>query len=192
MHDDDVFDLLTAIEETTPIGSKAERFEAMAEEMTPGEHGRATFLLAAGEHWQMRQKYDNARRCFELALGDGGETATEPLANLLGLALETGDEPQASSLALELRGLVRQGDIGASGCHFIGETFETHGRLREAMRWFTIPLSYVDPEDEDDLDFYCLSGRHRVRRELGLPEDRYDLAAVAARRRRSQYAGDSH
>lgn len=179
MHDDDVLDLLTDIDFSAST-TKAEQFADQAEAMTVGEHGRASFLLAAGEHFQMRGDYDAARRCFERALDDGGETGTDPLANLLDLALETGDESTAEDLAKQLRALVRQDAVGPATCHFVGEAYEQHGRLREAMRWFTIPLAHVEPDEAEDVDYLCLVGRLRVRQELGLVEDRYDVAADAA------------
>lgn len=177
--DDEIYERIDEIEMSTSA-TKAEEFEALAHSMAAGEQGRALSLSLAGEQWKMREEYDDARRCFELALDDGGQVEVHPVASLLDLALETGDEPQASSLALELRALVRQGDLNVDSCHFVGEAYEEHERLPEAMRWFTIPLTHVDPDDVDDLDFFCLSGRRRVRRRLGLPADRYDLAADAA------------
>ena len=177
MDDDEVFDRLTEIDMSGST-RKAEEFEALARSLPVGEYGRASFLIAAGEHRQMRKEYDDARRCFDLAREDGGETSTDPLASLLGLALETGDEATVQSLSAELRRLVRDDRMSAGGCHFVGDTFRDHGRLREALRWFTIPLTYADLED-DDLDYFCLAGRYHVRRDLGLPEDRLDqIAAV--------------
>ena len=186
MDDDEVFDRLTEIDMSGST-RKAEEFEALAGSLPVGEYGRASFLIAAGEHRQMRKEYDEARRCFELALEDGGESSTDPLGNLLSLALDTGDEETVQSLAAELRRMVRDDRMGASGCHFVGESFRDHDRLREALRWFTIPLTYADLEDDDDLDFLCLAGRYHVRRDLGMPEDRLDkIAAVEIERQRQR------
>jgi hypothetical protein len=69
--DDDLFDLLTSIEERVPTKDKPGRFEREAGDLAFGEHGRASLLIAAGEHWQMRGAYFDARRCFQEALEDG-------------------------------------------------------------------------------------------------------------------------
>ena len=176
MDDDEVFDRLTEIDGSTST-RKAEEFEALAHSMPVGEYGRATFLVAAGQHRQMGEEHDEARRLFDLALEDGGESPSDPLANLLSLALDTGDEPRVEALSAELRGLVRADRMGAGGCVFVGDVLREHGRLREAMRWYTIPLTYADLA-EDDLDYFCLAGRYHVRRELDLPEDRLDQVAA--------------
>lgn len=55
-----------------------------------------------------------------------------------------------------------------------------HDQLREAHRWFTMPLSYADP-DSEDLDYLCLAARLRVREALGLPQDRFDRLAFEER-----------
>ena len=186
MDDDEVFDRLTEIDMSGST-RKAEEFEALAQSLPVGEYGRASFLIAAGPHRQMRKEYDEARRCFELALEDGGESSTDPLTNLLSLALDTGDEATVLSLSAELRRMVRDDRMGADGCLFVGDSFQDHGRLREALRWFTIPLTYADLED-DDLDYFCLAGRYRVRRELGMPEDRIDQIAAVEIARQQQRA----
>lgn len=174
MDDDEVFDLLDGID-SERRSDKAEAFEALAKSMPVGEHGRASFLVAAGEHRQLREEYDEARRLFELALADGGESEADPLAFLLSLALDTGDEPAVESLARQLRDLVRADRATPATCLHVGEAFEEHDRLREAMRWFTIPLMWGDLDDVHSLDELCLYGRWRVRRRLELPQDRLDL-----------------
>lgn len=184
MDDDEVFDRLTEIDMSNST-NKAEEFEALAQSMPMGEYGRATFLVAAGQHRQMSDEYDDARRCFDLALEDGGESTTDPVANLLSLALALEDEETVDSLSARLRGLVREDRMGTGACHFVGDSFRSHSRLREALRWFTIPLTYADL-DEDELDFFCLTGRYHVRRELGMPEDRLDQIAVVEMEQQEQ------
>lgn len=55
---------------------------------------------------------------------------------------------------------------------------ELHGRDREAVRWYTIPLTWADDED---LDYLCLMARLRVRTSLGMPVDRFDVLARETR-----------
>ena len=178
MDDDEVFDLLDGID-SQRRPDKAEAFEELALSMPVGEHGRASFLVAAGEHRQMRKEYAEARRLFELALADGGESEADPQAFLVSLALDTGDEPAVEALTRQLRVLVRGDRVTPASCLHVGEAFEDHDRLREAMRWFTLPLTWGDL-DGDQLDTLCLAGRWRVRRRLGLPEDRLDQIAAAS------------
>jgi len=191
VHEDDVFDLLTEIESTPGPTSKAERLSAQAASMAIGEYGRETFLVAAGQHHQMQGDFDSARRCFEEADADGGESVTEPLANLHSLALAMRDEPSADLHLAELRRRAAQGLADAGTCVFVAETLESHHRLQEAARWFTLPLRDIDPDDVDELDPYCLQGRLRVRAELGLRPDRYDVVALTQLEARLQRgAGD--
>ena len=52
--------------------------------------------------------------------------------------------------------------------------------LKRAHRWFTLPLAHLAPDEAFDWDEeMCLLGRARVRRDLGLERDRYDVAAAA-------------
>ena len=183
MHEDDVLDAMERIDFSTSP-TKAEEFEAMAASLTTGEHGRVSFLLAAGEHRQMRGEHGEARRLYDAAIADGGESPGAPLAQLLSLALETGDDARATDCTAQLRDLSRADRLVPDDYHRVGDVFRGHGRLRDALRWFSIPLSSVDPEDVDDLAWWCLLGRRQVREELGLPRDRYDQVADAELARR--------
>lgn len=191
MTEDELFDLLTDLESTVALEDKPARFEAAAAALAVGEYGRASLLVAAGEHWQMRKEYDEARRCFAEALADAGETAADPLANVVSLALDEGDEAAVTLYLGELRDLAQKDGLPVTACLHVGESLEGHGRLREAHRWFTMPLTWS--EDEDDVDYYCLVARLRVREALGLPQDRFDLVADEERaaRRRERSLTDS-
>lgn len=180
MDEDDLVDLLVELESTVPIEERAERMEAEAQRLEPGEHGRASLLMAAGEHWQLRGEYDEAHRTFEAAQADGGESAVEPVVAFLGLALERRDTEAAARHRDALRALAKADRLAAYDYLQIGETYEINDELREAHRWFTMPLTYADPDDED-LDVYCLLARLRVREALGLPRDRFDQIAVEER-----------
>src|SRR6478672_20500 len=102
MDDDEVFDRLSEIDMSAST-TKAEDFEALAQSMPVGEHGRATFLVSAGQHRQMNDEYDEARRRYSLALEDGGRTMLHPVACLLSLALAMGDESTVDALSAGLR-----------------------------------------------------------------------------------------
>lgn len=173
MDDDELFDLLTSVEENVRLDDKPAAFEDLARDLEPGEFGRASLLIAAGEHWQMQKQYDEAGRCFEEARADGGEAASDPIANLLSLALDEGDEEAARTYDAELRVLARQDQVGPSTCHLIGESYELHGNLRAALRWMSIPFTHADPDDEP-FDQFLLAARRRVRAAMGMAPDRLD------------------
>ncbi|MBD3944044.1 hypothetical protein [Nocardioides ganghwensis] len=180
MTEDELFDLLTAIEERVPLDEKPARFERQANDLQPGEHGRESLLIAAGEHWQMHQEYDEARRCFRLAMRDGGESASDPIANLLSLALDEGNTESAAEYDKALRGLARDDEISRTTCHLVAEAYEIHDQLRQALRWYNIPFTHGFP-DGDPADGMLLSGRRRVRTALGLAPDQLDVMAEALR-----------
>ena len=173
MDDDELFDLLTSIEEDVPIQDKPGRFEREASELDPGVFGRASLLVAAGEHWQMRGEYDEARRCFQQAVEDGGESRSDPIANLLSVALDEGDESAVQGYDSELRQLARHDDVSSTTCHLVAEAYEQHGHLRLALRWCNIPFTHDEPED-DAFDHLLLMARRRVRAALGLAPDQLD------------------
>lgn len=183
MTEDELFDLLTQIEEHVPLEEKPTWFEREANDLEPGEHGRASLLVAAGEHWQMRKEYDDARRCFRLAMRDGGESASDPIANLLSLALDEGDAESVTELDQTLRGLVREDEVSPTTCHLAAEAYEIHGRLRQALRWYNIPFTHGYPEG-DPADAMLLDGRRRVRTALGLAPDQLDVMAEELHRTR--------
>lgn len=176
MDDDDLFDLLTWVEEHVSLADKPTRFELEANELDPGEHGRASLLIAAGEHWQMRGSFDEARRCFRAAQRDGGESMSDPVANLLSLALAEGDVAAVKQFDVELRQLARRDMVSPTTCHLVAESYEIHGQPRSALRWYNIPFTHDDPPG-DPADQILLQGRRRVRSVLGLAPDRLDALA---------------
>jgi hypothetical protein len=174
MDDDELFDLLMEVEETVAPDGKAARFEAEAAKLESGEYGRASLLIAAGEHWQMRGEYDEARRCFEAARVDGGESASDPVSNLLSLAIEEGDEDAVTARDTELRQMARADAVSRTTCHLTGEAYEMRGRLAPALRWFSIPFTHVEPDTDDPVDEMLLLARRRVRDALSKVPDRMD------------------
>ncbi|HET8603642.1 MAG TPA: hypothetical protein VFM09_06915, partial [Marmoricola sp.] len=120
---------------------------------------------------------DAAAEVFGEASADGGATMLHPETNLLWVDLERGDEATVEARLRALLALVRSGDLGAASCSHVAGLLEERGRGRQALRWFTIPLRDLDPEEADGVDEVCITGRARVRRELGLPADRWDEVA---------------
>ena len=183
MTEDELFDLLTQIEEHVPLEEKPTRFEREANDLEPGEHGRASLLVAAGEHWQMREEYDHARRCFRLAMRDGGESTSDPIAKLLSLALAEDDAESVSEHDKTLRALARDDQVSPTTCHLVAEAYEIHDQLRQALRWYNIPFTHGYPDGEPG-DPMLLDGRRRVRTALGLAPDQLDVMAEELRQTR--------
>ena len=100
----------------------------------------------------------------------------QPRAGLLAVALARGDDARVDELLAELIALSRAERLVIGDYEWIAESLEDAGRLRAALRWFTIPLRDIQPGDLDLMPPLCLDGRWRVRRALDLPVDAYDEA----------------
>lgn len=154
---------------------KADRLFALAHEVPVGFPSRASALLASGEHHLYGRRFDEARVCFELAQADGGAGPAGPKARLLSIALDEDADDVAQGLLRELLDHFRRDELDAELCDYIGESLEEKERFREATRWFSLPLADVEPDEElTQEERWCLYGRHRARRALGLPIDRFD------------------
>lgn len=150
-------------------------FRARADSLARGEFGRAEFLTYLAQFYEMEDRFDEADAVYDEAMEDGGPTSPHPLAGKLSVAVQRGDEVSADQLVSSLWTLARAKVLTDLDHEWVGEQLEELDRLREAMRWFTVPLSDFDPDDDIDLlPRGCSSGRYRVRRALGLPHDRYD------------------
>ena len=167
------------IESICLTGSPAERVVILRkriEDFEHGEHGRAEFLTSLAGELNLVEDFDGAREASLAAIEDGGPTDLDPRCGLLMNELDAGDDERADTLLAELLVRVRAGSLGSVECEWIAGSLEQAGRLRQSLRWFTIPLLDVHPDDIEDVDMPALHGRYRVRRELGLPLDNYDLA----------------
>ena len=135
---------------------------------------QAEFLARDGQD-------DQARTVFSAALEDGGWTTLHPKIGLLELALKRDDATEADALAADLLQLYRDEQLTPDDCVSVGEALEKASRLKQAHRWFTMPLRELDPEELEDGDLLLLAGRYRVRRALGLPMDAFDEETDAIR-----------
>jgi hypothetical protein len=169
----------------------AEHCERCAADLPPGQPGRAAWLSHAGECWELADELVEAKRCYEEALADGGPAWLDVRASLAAVLLDLDDDARADMLLQELRRDLAKGSATGSvrgPVHeYVGERLEMHGRLDDALRWFTAGVVAVDrPDAGEDAkadSVGCLNGRFRVRRALGLPHDRYDEMKEAHRRR---------
>ena len=174
---------LDEVEEITysqPRGKEAEALEEHARSLEPGARLRAELLRAASESWFMRGHLDDALRCAEDAVSDGGPAWIDPRGQLLGVLLAR-EDPRAEEVIRELRGGLRNLADPDLLIEVVAEDLTEAGREREALRWFSIGLADIDPDDIADEDTHLhglLGGRSRIRRSLGLGIDRFDAAAA--------------
>lgn len=177
MDEDEVEDLRAQVEWSQRT-DKAEALESLAMGLATGEHGRATFLTAAAEHWILRGELGRARALLAEAATLPPEGPLAVAAVQLGIAVAAEDEAETRRLLDGLLVDFRADRVTSSTCHYVGEVLESAGDLRAAHRWLTLPLSNVDPDEElAAVEELCVEGRARVRRLLGLPVDRFDRAA---------------
>ncbi|MCD4527128.1 hypothetical protein [Nocardioides sp. cx-173] len=157
---------------------KAEAHEAAGRAMEPGQHGRVLFLKTAAEHWLMRGEHDRARALLAGIQDEPSEGLLATRAIQLNLALTTADPAWASALLKQLLLDFRADLVSTSTCHYVGELLRENGDLRQAHRWLTLPVTNLDPDDDlDGVEELCVEARAEVRRELGLPRDRFDALA---------------
>lgn len=172
-------DLRKRLDEIGSIEDLTERLGelgALLERFAPGEEGRAEVLTYLADEQMHLGQTDEARARYQEAIDDGGRTVLTPYAGLLDVALATGDIARADQLLELLIAKSRADELVVGDYEWIGESLEEAGRLREALRWFTIQLRDIQPGHVDMMPILCLDGRWRVRRALERPLDAYDDA----------------
>lgn len=174
---DEVDDLAMQLPET----ELAQLLEQRAHGLEPGAPKRAAWLSHAGERWEMADDLVRARACYEEAVRDRGPAWIDPRASLVSVLLDL-DDPAATPLLDELRRDLGTGALRGPVHEYVGEALELHDFLEEALRWFNSGLTQVAREDQGEVDLGCLNGRYRVRRQLGMPKDRYDELCEERRR----------
>ena len=168
-----------AIDEITALPSRSARlaaYEGLLETVPAGQEGHAEVLSCMADDLVDEGRLDDAETAYRRALDDGGRTVLQPRAGLLAVALVRGDDGRVDELLTELIALSRTEQLVIGDYEWIAESLEDAGRLRAALRWFTIPLRDIQPGDLDLMPPVCLDGRWRVRRALDLPVDAYDEA----------------
>lgn len=155
---------------------RLEQFRQLLTDMTFGEEGRAEVLTYLADDLMRDGQLDEAGVRYQEALDDGGRTVLEPHIGLLDVALARGDDARVDELLALLIAKSRADELVVGDHEWIGDSLEEAGRLREALRWFTIPLRDIQPGHYELMPIISLNGRWRVRRALGLPLDAYDDA----------------
>lgn len=157
---------------------KAEAFEEAGHAIPQGEYGRVSFLTSAAEHWLMRGETERARALLADIEDEPSEGEIATRAIQVEVAFAAGDSDWVPVLLKQLLADYRADLVTTSTCHFVGDLLHENDQLRQAHRWFTLPLTYLDPDDELDVfEEMCVRSREQVRRQLGLPHDRFDAVA---------------
>jgi tetratricopeptide (TPR) repeat protein len=151
-------------------------YRRMLATFRPGQEGRAETLSRIADELVEDGQLDAARAAYQDVVDDGGRTILSPLAGLLDIALKQHDDARADELLGRLLAQSRADALVVGDYEWVAEALEEAGRLRQALRWFTIPLRDIQPGDLDLMPAIVLDGRWRVRRALDLPIDAYDDA----------------
>lgn len=171
-------------EETLPPGEYRQRLVDAVAGMAVGELGRAEYLT-----WLASDEEDaDPAECLafaEQAEADGGPTTIDPRATILHNLIRLGRTDEADQLFRALLRAPSRDDVTVDLRPALGEVMEKAGRLRDAHRAYTVGLKDLDPEldsPEDDSmdDIFCLLGRYKTRRMLGLGTDHFDQYAERA------------
>lgn len=173
---EDFDDELESIELSGTPRERIDILRARIEDFQPGEIGRATFLTSLAGQLNLIEDYVGARETGLAAIEDGGPTDLDPRCGLLMNELHAGEDARADEFLAELLDRFRAGLVGDVECEWIAGSLEEADRPRQALRWFTISLAEIHPDDIEDIHLRALNGRYRVRRQLGLPLDAYDIA----------------
>lgn len=169
-------DELDTIGDITNRAQRVADYRRLLDQVSAGEEGWAEVQMCLADDLLAEGLADDARATYQAALDDGGRTVLDPRAGLLDIALAAEDGAGVDELLTRLMVSSRADELVLGDYEWIAESLEEAGRLREALRWFTIPLRDIQPGDVHLMPALCLNGRWRVRRELGLPLDAYDDA----------------
>lgn len=188
---DKVLDLIDEIE--IDLETRAEKiaaYEDLVSRLRPGSEGWAEALTGLSDHRQHTGDPQTALELLESVRDSGVQISPSIEVHLFSLHLAMGNEAEAMAIEGELRRLSRNTDLGQD-YGWIGESFEEEGRLREALRWYSMANRDIDPDDFEALEKQSLSARWRVRQTLGLPEDAYDVSARQWQEMHAQRRHDS-
>lgn len=169
-------------EATLSAGEYRLRMESQIDALAVGDPGRAELLSTLSEehaaHPEGPEDLARAETYARAAIGDGGPTTIDPRVDLLrALGRQDGREEEVTELVRDSLRDHRGGRHAVGLLPSMGETLEELGRLREALRAYTVGLREFELGDEPDFDqMMCLTGRYRVRRALDRGRDKLDKA----------------
>ena len=140
---------------------------------TPDSMSRAEAHMRAGEQWLLADEPATAVEEFQAAIADAGPTFDDPLVSLA-RAMFALDRPEEA--AVLLRELSETGGRSQPRkCDLVAELLTEQGDLNGALDWATAGVdACLRGDDRDELQL-LLRLRYRLRVDLGLPEDDYDM-----------------
>lgn len=134
---------------------------------------RAEAHLRAGEQWLMADDAAAAATEFNLAIEDGGPTFADPRV-FLARSLFAMDRAGEAAELLDVLEASRD-QVTPRTCDLLAELQVDRGDLRAALEWADTGVRRcIDSDDKTELRL-LLSLRYRIRNDLGLPEDDYDM-----------------
>lgn len=187
---DEVHDLIDSWELDPGVETLGPAKELLAT-MAVGDPGRLDVLQVIADHQAMRGDIDAALATLDQAAPGPGKDADVVQAMRVSFLIDGGRGDEAEPHLRELRR--RGAGLPGEALERVADALEENGRLTEAMRWHTIGLRDLDPQQDmpDHEEEYALFGRWRVRKALELPPDHYDnLARSILDERRSGRSDD--
>ena len=147
------------LEEIGLVQNRAHRvreYRRLLDDLAAGDEGYAEVLTVLAEDLLTDGRPGEAREAYQAAIDDGGRTVLNPRTGLLDVALHEGDDEQVETLLRTLMEQSRADRLGLGDYEWIGESLEEAGRLKQALRWFTIPVRDIQPGDLELLPIVCL------------------------------------
>lgn len=175
------WDLIDDVEERLQgREAKIAALDALAASAPHGSTAWIDFTVTASEHRLMDGDIQRAIEVLQSIRDSVPRYPTSVDATLHCAYLHAQDDLRVAELDRALRARSREEHLGDTYC-FVADSYEEANRRKEALRWYTMANRDVDPTDLDRLDYFAVVGRWRLRRDLGLPEDAYDVSAQILR-----------
>lgn len=129
--------------------------------------------MRAGEQWLMADDPESAATEFQQAIDEGGATFADPRV-FLARALLTMDKPTEAAPIIAALEAQRE-RINPRTCDLLAELYTDRGDLVTALDWANCGVERcMETDDKVELRL-LLRLRYRIRNDLGLPEDDYDM-----------------
>ncbi|GGZ52419.1 preprotein translocase SecA [Streptomyces inusitatus] len=134
-------------------------------------------LLQAAAHLELAGARERASALYDRLTAAGPERPLLVKALQAANLWEYGHEAEARAL---IAGIRAAAPADPAPWEIVAETLESHDELEASHSCFTSALTLLLPPGDDEIPYEIqslLTGRHRVRRLLGLPHDAWDTLA---------------
>ncbi|GLF93521.1 SEC-C domain-containing protein [Streptomyces yaizuensis] len=160
----------------TPADHIAEA-ERLLRTATQYPEDQEPLLLQAAAHLELAGDRERASTLYDRLLASGPERPYLVKALQAANLWEYGHEAEARAL---IGGIRTAAPADPSPWEIVAETLEAHDELDASHACFTEAVALLLPSGDEEISYETqplLTGRHRVRRLLGHPHDRWDLLA---------------